>query len=216
MSRESQGPHSPTHSSGASNPPPPFPQSILAPLGYHKDVKFLPVPPEYGVQWPPRSIPDPIPVPGLISVPVPGSKSYLTPGDAKSYSTSLSVPLACTEQCQALSILTDEHTNPLIVPDPALVPAPEHAPDLLSRDATQDLLSSPSLAPLPALVRETVPPDHSRSPPKGVALQPMPELVIATCEPLTPPPPSPTASSLPSVPRRHNHESGFCHLSLGR
>ncbi|XP_066973190.1 uncharacterized protein [Macrobrachium rosenbergii] len=40
------GPHSPTHSSGTRNPPLPVPQSRLAPPGCHKDVKFLPVPPD--------------------------------------------------------------------------------------------------------------------------------------------------------------------------
>ncbi|XP_066960754.1 calphotin-like [Macrobrachium rosenbergii] len=128
--------------------------------------------------------------PGPASVPAPGPQSDLPPGDAKF----LPVPLACTEQCQAPSVLTDEHKKPLIVPDSDLVPAPEHNPDLHSRDPTQDPLSSPGLAPLPASVREIVPLNHSGSSPKGVALQPVPELVIDTCEPLTPPP---TASSLP-------------------
>ncbi|XP_066943492.1 E3 ubiquitin-protein ligase RNF12-B-like [Macrobrachium rosenbergii] len=128
-------------------------------------MKFLPVPPEYDVQWPPRSIPDPIPVPRPASVPVPGPQSDLPPGDGKS----LPVPLACTEQCQAPSVLTEEHKKLLIVPDPALVPVPEYAPDLHSRDPTQDPFSSPSLAPLPVLVREMVPLDHSGSSPKGAA-----------------------------------------------
>ncbi|XP_066969158.1 tetra-peptide repeat homeobox protein 1-like [Macrobrachium rosenbergii] len=158
---------------------------------------------------PPRSIPDPIPVPGPASVPVPGPQSDLPPGDANS----LPMPLACIEQCQAPSVLTDEHKKPLIVPDPALVPVPEHAPNLHSRGPTQDPLSSPSLAPLPAPVRETVPLDHSGSSPKGAASQPMPELVIDTCEPLTPP--CDCLLSV-SVHRRHNCESGFCHLSLGQ
>ncbi|XP_066966073.1 uncharacterized protein [Macrobrachium rosenbergii] len=104
------------------------------------------------------------------------------------------MPLECTEQCQASSVLTDEPKKPLIVPDSALVPAPEHYPDLYSRDPTQDPLSSPGLAPLPASVRETVPLDHSGSSPAGAASQPVPELVIVTCEPLTPPL---TTSSLP-------------------
>ncbi|XP_066979097.1 mediator of RNA polymerase II transcription subunit 15-like [Macrobrachium rosenbergii] len=122
-------------------------------------------------------------VSGPASVPVPGPQTDLPPGVAKSHSRSL----ACIDQCQAPSVLTDEHTNPLIVPDPALVPAPEHATDLHSRDPTQDPLSSPGLAPLPALVRETAPLDDSGSSPKGAASQPMPELVIAICKPLTTP-----------------------------
>ncbi|XP_066972396.1 uncharacterized protein [Macrobrachium rosenbergii] len=189
-SRQSRGPYSPNHSAGASNSPPLLPQPRLSPPGYQEDVRSPPVPPEYDVQWPPRSVPDPLPVSGPASVPVPGPQSDLPSGDAKF----LPVPLACPEQGQASSVLTDEPKKPLIAPDSALVPAPERYADLHSRDPTQDPLSSPGLAPLPASVRETVPPDHRGSSPAGAASQPVPELVNVTCEPLTPPP---TASSLP-------------------
>ncbi|XP_066958744.1 uncharacterized protein [Macrobrachium rosenbergii] len=107
-SQQSRGPNSPTHSSGKSNPPSPFPQSIPAPPGYHKDVKFLPVPPDYDIQWPPRSIPDPIPVPSPDPVPVTGPQSDLPPGGSNPNSNSLPVPLACTEQCQAPSVQNGE------------------------------------------------------------------------------------------------------------
>ncbi|XP_066965671.1 ensconsin-like [Macrobrachium rosenbergii] len=46
-SRQSRGPHSPNHFSGASNPPPLLPQSRLVAPGNQEDVQSLPVPPEY-------------------------------------------------------------------------------------------------------------------------------------------------------------------------
>ncbi|XP_066978819.1 tetra-peptide repeat homeobox protein 1-like [Macrobrachium rosenbergii] len=149
----------------------------------------LPVPPEYDVQWPPpsRSIPDPISVPGPAPVPVPWSHIDLPPGDPKLDSQSLPVPLECTEQCQPLSVPNDEQiTDQIIVPDPALVPAPEHGPDLHSRDPNQDPLSSSGLVPLPASVREMDPSELSGSSTECAALQPVPELVMVTCEPITP------------------------------
>ncbi|XP_066941382.1 WAS/WASL-interacting protein family member 3-like [Macrobrachium rosenbergii] len=117
-------------------------------------------------------------------------------GDSKVDSKSLPVPLACTEPCQAPSVTNDEQIpKQIMVPAPALVPPPEHAPDLHSRDPNKDPLSSPGLAPLPVPVGETDPADHSGSSPKGAASQPVPEPVIPTWEPLTPSP-LPTASSL--------------------
>ncbi|XP_066965647.1 zyxin-like [Macrobrachium rosenbergii] len=107
----------------------------------------LPVPPEYSVQWPPPSkqISKPSPLPGLAPVPVPKHPIDTPPGDPTIGSQSLPVPLECTEQCQAPSILDRKQSpNPIPVPDPALVPVPEHTPDLPSRDPNQDppLLSS--------------------------------------------------------------------------
>ncbi|XP_066978979.1 uncharacterized protein [Macrobrachium rosenbergii] len=86
----------------------------------------------------------------------------------------------------------------IIVPAPALVPVPEHAPDLHSRDPNKDPLSSPGLALLPVPVRETDPAEHSGSSPKGAASHPVPEPVIPTWEPLThalPPGPLPLSQS---------------------
>ncbi|XP_066958056.1 uncharacterized protein [Macrobrachium rosenbergii] len=111
-------------------------------------------------------------------MPVPRHPIDLPPGDPKIDSQSLPVPLECTEQCQAPSIPNGEQSpNPIPVPGPALVPVPEHASDLHSRDPSSDPLSSSGLAPLL----------------NGAVSQPMPELVIATHEPPTP---SRTSSSL--------------------
>ncbi|XP_066937346.1 tetra-peptide repeat homeobox protein 1-like [Macrobrachium rosenbergii] len=130
----------------------------------------------------------PLLVPGPAPVPMPGPQIDPPPGDPNLDLQSLPVTLACTEQCQAPSALDDEQIpNKILVPDPALVPLPEHAPDLCSRDTSPGPLSSPGLTPLPVSVSETDPSNHSGSPPKGVASQPVPELVNLTCEPLTPP-----------------------------
>ncbi|XP_066971751.1 tetra-peptide repeat homeobox protein 1-like [Macrobrachium rosenbergii] len=136
---------------------------------------FMPVPPECNVQWPPppRSIPDPIPVPGPAPVPVPGSPVEPLPGNPTLDSQSLPVSLGCTEQCQAPSVPNNEQIpNQSLVPGPASVPVPEHAPDFHSRDPSLGPLSSPGLAPLPMPVREADPPNHSGSSPKGAASQP--------------------------------------------
>ncbi|XP_066961168.1 CREB-regulated transcription coactivator 1-like [Macrobrachium rosenbergii] len=101
----------------------------------------LPVPPEYSVQWPPPSeqISKPIRVPDPAPVPVPKHPIDLPPGDPKIDSQSLPVPLECTEQCQAPSVPNGEQSqNPTPLPDPALVPVPEHAPDLHSRGPSSD------------------------------------------------------------------------------
>ncbi|XP_066979650.1 diacylglycerol kinase kappa-like [Macrobrachium rosenbergii] len=114
-------------------------------------------PPEYSVQWPSPSmqISNPSPVPGPAPVPVPRHPIDLPPGDSKIDSQSLPVPLECTEQYQAPSVLNGEQSpNPIPVPDPALVPVPEHAPDLHSRDPSSDPFSLPVLAMLPVPVRE--------------------------------------------------------------
>ncbi|XP_066956235.1 platelet glycoprotein Ib alpha chain-like [Macrobrachium rosenbergii] len=135
-----------------------------------------------------------MPVPSPTPVPVPGHKIDPPPGDPTLDSQSLPVSLGCTEQCHCPSVTNDEQsTNQILVLDSALVPAPEHAPDLHSRDPYPGLLSSPGMAPLPMPVRETDPSDHSGSSPKGGVSQPVPEVVTLTCKPLTPPT---TASAL--------------------
>ncbi|XP_066947118.1 zyxin-like [Macrobrachium rosenbergii] len=175
--QQSRGQNPPDHSLGTSKPQTP----VFVPL---------PVPPECNVQWSPpsRSIPDPIPAPDPAPVPVPGPPIDPPPGDPMLDSQSLPVSLGCTQQCQAPSILNNEHIlNQILVPHPALVPAPEHAADLHSRDSSPGPLSFTGLTLLPVPVRDMDPSDHSKSSPKGAASQPMPELVSLTCEPLTPP-----------------------------
>ncbi|XP_066946916.1 uncharacterized protein [Macrobrachium rosenbergii] len=99
-------------------------------------------PPEYNVQWPPPSklIPDPIPVPGPAPVLVPRHQLDL-PMRSQNLFTISPILLECTEQCQAPSVPNDEQIPHIIpVPDAALVSAPEHAPDLSSRDPNPDPL----------------------------------------------------------------------------
>ncbi|XP_066969184.1 uncharacterized protein [Macrobrachium rosenbergii] len=142
--QQSRGLNPPDHSLGTSKPQMP----AFVPL---------PVPPECNVQWPSPSstIPNPIPVPGPAPVPVLGLQIDLPPGDPTLDSQSLLASLGVTEQCQAPSISNDEQIpDQLLVPGPALVPAPDHAPDHHSRDPSPGPLSSPSLAPLPMPVRE--------------------------------------------------------------
>ncbi|XP_066981165.1 uncharacterized protein [Macrobrachium rosenbergii] len=128
------------------------------------------------------------------SISVPRHQIDPLPGDPKISSKSLPVPLEGTEQCPSPSVSNDEKPlNPSLLPGPALVPVPERAHELHSRDPSPAPLPLPSLALLPTLVRKTGPPDHSRSSPKGAASKPVPELVIPTCESLTP---LPTASPL--------------------
>ncbi|XP_066973195.1 uncharacterized protein [Macrobrachium rosenbergii] len=157
--QQSRGPNPPNYSLGTSKPQTP----AFVPLS---------VPPECNVQWPPpsRSIPNPIPMTSPAPEPVPGPQIDPPLGDPTLDSQSLPVSLGSTEQCQAPSIPNDEQfPNQLLVPGLTLVPAPEHAPDLHSRDPSPGPLSSPSLAPLPVPLRETEPSGHSGSSPIGAA-----------------------------------------------
>ncbi|XP_066981419.1 MAPK-interacting and spindle-stabilizing protein-like [Macrobrachium rosenbergii] len=114
----------------------------------------------------PNNPPDPSPVPGTASEPVPRSQPDLPSGEPRQ-STPLPVPLGRTEQCQSLSVQTDETTTTSL-PAPVPMPVPEHAPDPPPRDPTPNPLSSPGLVPLPVLVaRETGIPDPSGGSPKG-------------------------------------------------
>ncbi|XP_066978739.1 prostaglandin G/H synthase 2-like [Macrobrachium rosenbergii] len=77
-------------------------------------------------------------VPGPALVPAPWPQSDLPHGDAKF----LPVPLACTEQCQAPFILSEEHKKPQIVPDSAQsttlisIQGSHSGPPLFSRPGT--------------------------------------------------------------------------------
>ncbi|XP_066941386.1 keratinocyte proline-rich protein-like [Macrobrachium rosenbergii] len=198
--KKSRGPNSPNKIQLKDCPPPrslpdpvPVPSTAPAPVPRspldlppgdpENKSQSLPVPLERTEQCQAPSSQNGEKIPKSMSVPVPVPRHQINPplGDPKINSKSLPALLDGTEQCPSPSVSNDEKPlGPSLVPGPALVPVPEHAHELHSRDPSPEPLPPPGLAPLPMPVREAGPPDHSGSLPKGVASQPVPELVIPT------------------------------------